>query len=973
MKKRFLPFSLLLVIMVLGQSVMAGQVGHYVPRVKEANTAEAYLSSLRVNQHTGLIDPAWMIKAGQQAQAAESLRDEVPVYWVSMGPDNFGGRTTSIVYNKANMNEVYIGSMGGGVFYTWNLGVTWHQVGDNLMVSCMTQAEDGTIYVGTGDGLNAASYNAMSDFSHANSFAGTGLYKINNNVMEVIPSTQPAVVGDDAEWAYINGVAMCGNNIVVATSDGLRYSEDKGATWKYAKCNGEAMNLPATGVTVASDNTVIAAVEGNLYMGTLENMVCYSETTTQLNEQGQITKIATASGLLDFAVASDPNVIYAAAIGSSGQHEAVYASYNKGQTWQVALPSVSSSFGHEIFEERGLLNHALTVDPANSDRLYVCGYTLWRLDRPTSSSDGYFNSVNLSAGNDVWIHEDTYLHVGLNAIAFDPRNSNKCYIATDGGIFKGEKVANSDYMKFSNCNRGYISTRCFNVGVSGKDTRMIAGLADHGPILIEGDDDSDHLKTAVQLLPSVSPANAGYFEEDNHAGSCAVSVINSNAFVVCGKNGSLQRTETAGADYDISNFLGASNAPSFSSYKRYRLPMALWETFEDEYSVGEVLYYGKNGDKAGDVVQCFSNNARFPFNYTLTQDMNHGDSVFVHDPITAKFYLGIANKLYMTLDVLRFDVVPTWYVYTISGTPSTMSVSADGDVLYVGLTNGSLYRVSNLNHAVDASTCQSSSENFALEITKIETSYSQCITSIAINPNNPNKIVVTMGNYGNDQYVLFSNNALSETPTFRSVQGNLPLMPVYSSVVVMENGYVMLGTERGIWMTKNVNAADVVWVPAQDNMGNVPVMDLKQQVFYHETQLVPVVVDTITTYMVYPAINNQGVIYAATYGRGLFRCENYKQHIGQDVAEDVKADNMFSMYPNPVRDAAKLSFETSTDASVSYQVFDLMGRMVKQEVLGGFSAGTHEVNLSLNNLSTGTYILRLNVGANTSSMKFMMY
>ena len=57
MKKRLLPFSLLLVIMILGQAVMADQ-GHYVPRAKETTTAEAFISSMRVNQHTGLIDPA---------------------------------------------------------------------------------------------------------------------------------------------------------------------------------------------------------------------------------------------------------------------------------------------------------------------------------------------------------------------------------------------------------------------------------------------------------------------------------------------------------------------------------------------------------------------------------------------------------------------------------------------------------------------------------------------------------------------------------------------------------------------------------------------------------------------------------------------------------------------------------------------------------------------------------------------------
>ena len=262
MKKRFLPFSLLLVIMILGQSVMADQVGHYVPRTKENSSAAAFISSMRVNQHTGLIDPAWMIAAEKQAAAMtnDSKYADV-VYWTSMGPDNMGGRTTSIVYNKSNMNEVYVGTMGGGVFYTWNLGISWHQVGENLLVSCMAQAEDGTIYVGTGDCGEAASHNGLSDISYGNSFVGTGLYKINNNVMSRVESTIPNTVNDVAEWSFINDIAVVGNTVIVATSDGLKVSTDLN-TWTYAKVEGENLTGSAIEVKVASDNTIIASGQG---------------------------------------------------------------------------------------------------------------------------------------------------------------------------------------------------------------------------------------------------------------------------------------------------------------------------------------------------------------------------------------------------------------------------------------------------------------------------------------------------------------------------------------------------------------------------------------------------------------------------------------------------------------------------------------------------------------------------------------
>ena len=79
------------------------------------------------------------------------------------------------------------------------------------------------------------------------------------------------------------------------------------------------------------------------------------------------------------------------------------------------------------------------------------------------------------------------------------------------------------------------------------------------------------------------------------------------------------------------------------------------------------------------------------------------------------------------------------------------------------------------------------------------------------------------------------------------------------------------------------------------------------------------------------------------------------------------------MYPNPVRDAAKVCFELNDNASVSYQVYDISGRMVKNERMGNYGQGKHEVNLSVDGLAKGAYVLRLNAGAQTSTVKFMVF
>ena len=989
MKKRFLPFSLLLVIMILGQSVMADQGGHYVPRAKETATAESVMSSMRVNQHTGMIDPAWMIKASQQVSAL-STKDEGELYWLSIGPSNMGGRTTSVLYNRQNSHEICIGSMGGGVFYSWNKGVTWHQIGGNMMVSCLTQAEDGTIYVGTGDGMNAASYNALGDMSYENGFIGSGLYMIdvnNHYTMSPVPSTQNAVQNEVNAWSFINDIAVDGNTVIVATDFGLKYlaadkMSDPNAEWKFAKTkDGADIMDQVQAVKVLSNHKIVASVGDNLVIGTLEALEYRCDANAHLIAPNTYDTLPYAGVFYDIAVApSDANVIYAASINNKGNHNSVYLSENQGQTWRVIVPVVNSTIGHQIYEDRGLFNHGLFVNPSNAYSLYVTGYNLWRLDKSDTDPNGYYLVTKQSNGNTGSIFSNTYLHSGVNAMAFNPDDEKSAFVATDGGIFKAQGNATL-YPTFANCNRGYVSTRCFNVAPSSDLTRLMAGAMDHGPILLDGEA-VGHLCQAVPLYPNNSYEVYGNFSDSDHGGPCAVSTINPDVFFIVTRDGAIQRTESSGVDYDATNF----TANQSFTYTGYRMPIALWECYDYENSVDSVWFRCKANQLAGDVVKCYSHNGNYPFDIVLPYDMHYNaefpaesDSLLVKDPIASKFYVADETGVYYTMDALRFNKATDWYklvtLNASTGAASCVTASADGDVVFVGTKTGKVYRITNLLAAYDANTSTPSSEDFAPVVTPItlpEEMTGRYITSIAISRDNK-KVVLTFGNYGNEDYVLYTDDALAEEPTFVSKQGELPKMPVYSCLFdSRKTDDLLIGTEHGVFRTQNIGSSNVSWVNESAHMGDVPVMDLKQQNFYAPDQLVPMYVDTVVVMVTYPGINNEGVIYAATYGRGLFRCDHYR--IAADVPEaPAVAAKQLSMYPNPVSDAAKVSFELSQNATVSYQIFDMAGRMVMNRTLGSFAEGNHEINVNMDGLSTGTYLLRLNAGEKSSSVKFMVY
>ena len=968
MKKRFLPFSLLLVIMILGQSVIADQGGHYVPR-KQINNAESFMGSLRANQKTGLIDPADMLRA-MQAPATRNASND-PLYWINMGPDNMGGQTTAIVYdNRKNPHGnpngvVYIGSKGGGVYKTYNHGATWHQVGGlDLMVSCMVQDANGVIYVGTGDCDDAAVHNGLDQQNYDNSFIGTGLYTLTNDVFEqVVAPTEDA-------WQFVNGLAIADGKLLAATNEGLMYSTDGGHHWT------TAIEGKAVCVKVGEDNTIVAAVGGHVYIGSdVTSLEDHSGTSNNLVGDTLLPQ-GVSGGMIDLAIATSDslNVIYASFINANGVHTGIFVSEDKGDTWRTALPSLTLDQGHNVYGSAGLYNHGLVIDPENFGIVYVLGYDLWSL----TANPGYYTATKLTSQSYYYMSD--YIHVGIHDMVFNPNNSQECYVGTDGGIYKA-----SGRFIYSNCNRNYTTSRMFNVAYSGKDTRVLAAGLDHGTVYIPGDPAGNTLETGYWVNPR-SDANMGLFNEGSHAGSCAISSINANTIFATYRyqddtenpKAWLARSQTLGEDWVSTNFTSGLSTTIFPRTTSFRIPVLLFENYNNQLNPETAWYFNETEHRqpAGTVVQVMSNN-KYPFDYTLTTALAAGDSIEVHDPITSYFFLAVNESFLMTRTPLQFDKEAKWFRLAdkthsgFKGEPLCMDITADGDVVFVGFKDGKLFRISGLNSVVDANTGSITDSLYAATVTQITLPTSgQCVTSISVDPRNANKVIVTCGNYGNDDYVFYSTDAMAEEPTFVSKQGNLPKMPVYSSVIDMTTGDVIIGTERGIYRTKNLST----WTFDSEVLGEIPVMELKQQRHCVEDVITVKHTEEGDFVTEYPGAKNTGIIYAATYGRGIFRCENYKKDFAS-VPEMPSVDNNVNVniYPNPVSSQATLSFELKESCNVSYQVFDMSGRMVMSQSMGRLAEGQHQINLSAENLSAGSYILRLSQGAKDNTVKFMVY
>ena len=65
------------------------------------------------------------------------------------------------------------------------------------------------------------------------------------------------------------------------------------------------------------------------------------------------------------------------------------------------------------------------------------------------------------------------------------------------------------------------------------------------------------------------------------------------------------------------------------------------------------------------------------------------------------------------------------------------------------------------------------------------------------------------------------------------------------------------------------------------------------------------------------------------------------------------------IYPNPARSHASIDFSVPEDTRASVNIYDATGRLVREAFNGPVSIGWHTVNLNLDGLSAGTYLVKV--------------
>jgi len=983
MKKRNLPFSLLLIFIVLCGLVFSSFIiddghknqarnqlfGQEIPSIEQSAN---YLAALRSNQISGVISPGDLKRLNSELQSFGNNRGSGDSEWSQIGPDNFGGRTRTILFDNTDQtaNTLFAGAVSGGIWKSTNLGITWVKVNQStscLNVVTMVQTPNGDIYAGTGEGFNAQDYSNLDDMGYSSGFMGQGIFKSTDGENFSLLSTATPDFNDmESDWAFVNKLAADKNSgrVYAATNTGVKYSDDGGQNWNTAvDTAGNMLNLNSTDVEVASDGMVITVVNNLCYLSTSGNANQFILRSTG----DSISLPATGVGRIEFAIApSDPNVVYASVINTIGSTLNIYRSDDQGLTWRIILPGTPTI---NIYGGAGVYANTLTVFPTDPDRILVGGVNLWQGTKLQAT--GYFEWQEISQyfSNP---YDPTYLHYYQHAYVFRPGYPTNFYCGTDGGVYKG--VYSQGAYTFSSLNRGYVTTQFYSGALSGIEGYVMGGSQSNGTIIITGEGNTPQ-------------EGAGVLGGIGVGGSCAISLIKPGVIVVTTNAGNILRSDDYGDNYSSPDQFpggGITNPQAFIT------PIALWENFNNENSRDSVMYYARENIPGGTKIQVRSNNSGQPFYYTTPADvdLNNGDSILVKDIVSSRLFVAVANSVYMTSDLHQFDQTPTWYAIANSttgftGTPNAIAYSADANQVFVGTLSGKLYRISNLALAynfdradVSSPSCIVAIQQMQLLVPGTEDPVTQAITSIAIDPTNSNNVAVTLGNYGNDNYIFYSENALDQFPTFSTKQGNLPHMPIYSSLVEMTNtNLVVLGTEHGIFMTENIKDSSPTWTKFQDGMQSVPVFQLSQQIVSQPHMTVKLVNGNEITYIEYPGTNNFGDIYAATYGRGIFM-NNYFNRVGIDenVFEETSSlVNSLKFYPNPVNSGtqATIEVEVNKNCQGTLRLYDLSGKMLIDQKTH-FQSGNNSLKIGFENFGTGTYLLQTIIGKETYSNKIVI-
>lgn len=870
-----------------------------------------YIKMLRANQVTGEVSQADVQNALRQANAMMSQRaTKWPLEWQEKGPDNVGGRTRCILVDNQDQTQktIYAGGVSGGLWKSTTGGSSWVRVNtknNNRCITAITQTPNGDIYYGTGEGVFTGYPGGVGQ----SGFNGGGVYMMKNGggSFDLLSKTDP---NNNPAWAAVQSLASDPkeNRVYAATYSGYYYSEDQGKTWN--KATG-GPNATCMDVKVSSNGKVFVATATGIFR---------SDDGKSAFTKVSKSPIGTAISRISLAVAaSDSNYVYAMSAASADNSlEGVYQSKDQGNNWTRIASGASSPADFDPLSNgvqgQGSWNNVIAVDPTDPERIFASGCDWWEWQGPGRGTKSGWNKTAVSGANEF---SPFYIHSDKHAIVFANINSqNKsftAYIGSDGGISKSNDACKT----FFTSNKGYNVTQFYDVAADWRGY-VLGGAQDNGTQYINGSRNTS--MGAVEVF-----GGDGF--------QCEISHINPDIMFYSTYYGAVTRSLTGGSSEDLFYDCDMINK------------------LDPKY--GNAAGLSKCSDKTRNFSKIFNTPILFRENYKDTS------SIFA---VGMNSTSGDGGAVFITREALVKNKTsnegrPQWFrlkEWNAGGggwranEPQCLGITNNWNHLFCGTYNGRVYRFSGLSSATYVDSPRTVTGVDFDEITN-NLPKGRAITSIEVDPNDSNHMIVTMGNYGNVAYIYETHNALDTVAanvSFTSIQGNLPQMPVYDIAINVDDvKKLVAATDLGIWTSSD---GGQTWVEANTGMERVPVFSIKQ--YEDRPWMGP-------------------TFYIGTHGRGFFMSNSQVTAINEPSASSASIS--LSVYPNPASDNINVSFELSKTSNVFVSIVDLSGKQVFNSELYSLVEGRQNLPINVADLKSGTYLVFIKQNGRQDVKKFI--
>ncbi|MBX3042569.1 MAG: T9SS type A sorting domain-containing protein [Candidatus Kapabacteria bacterium] len=377
------------------------------------------------------------------------------------------GRLNVVRIHPTNNNIIWVGSAGGGAWFTTNRGQTWTKAEFTDVLSlgvsdiAIAPSKPDVIYLSTGD--------------------KNGFFMTNEYSVGILKSTDAGKSWNFTSEKYNLNDYHLSNRIIVhptnhnlvyaATNRGILKSTDGAATWSVLNNTAIFRDIEFK----PGNPEIIYATTSGMNQGTTTGRIFRS---SDAGNTWTIVATLNGSSRIDLAVTpANPDYVYAVASRNTGAFFGLFRSTNSGINWltQSNSPNILSiDVNGGGNTGQGFYDLAIAVSPANPEFVFVGGIHTW------GSSNGGKNwqILNHWTGS----HSLPFVHADQHHFVYT-KDARELYAANDGGLY----FTSNNGTTWNDISDGLAIAQYYKIDVSPASTDLIVGgTQDNGSSLFDG-------------------------------------------------------------------------------------------------------------------------------------------------------------------------------------------------------------------------------------------------------------------------------------------------------------------------------------------------------------------------------------------------------------------------------------------------------------------------------------------------------